>query len=892
MRLAPFCLLLSTFAACKGGGGGADDTDPDTDSDTTSTYEEGCITVDGAGGYAWLADALTVAGDGATIALCEGAITESITVDKNVTIVGAGLDKTEWTAATNEAALTVGEGVTVALSGVEIISTRSGVVVTGGSVAISDVHFSNVDNYAVDATDATVTLTGVVMDDPDGRGTWGGVRASDSTVEVTASTFTGVAGFPVSVDGGTATVTDSTFTATACSKRSCDDLDGFAIHGNEFATVVTSGNTYSENELGDVYVAGASTLTSTGDTSSMANVYAVLALTAEVSITDARIEDYLQYAVWSEGGQPITLTNTVISTTHEGSAEQDGADTLDVSGSFGVIVVDGDLTLDTVTVSGNNGGGVLAVTSSDTADATVTAVDSVIDDNARMGILGYYADVFITNTTVSNTLDDDATCTDSVNGYIFCNMAVSTWFADLTVSGGTFANNGDYGLIPIQGTFELTGATVRENTGYGAWCYESACTVDTVTFEGSKEYGFVATSATVLIDNSTFTGASNVYESTWTDSDGVVWDYYSYNAGQDAYFYDGDVTIRNSTFGDGDSGIVLSSTDAEISDSTFSGYNGYAMQVSYATVLLDNVDFSNTGTQAISCYGYSSSPATLEIDGVSITDTTLYKYKYEQFMDGELYWSYEGTSPGVAFYSYGCDLAVDDLTIDGVHGSAMTLYDGAIDLDGVEIRNAVTDGYSWDAGLEFSVSSSAPNVTIADLDVVGVGNGYALAFTGSSTYTGGTVTLTDIGIGSTDTGGEITGIGLYVSSIDALTVTDLDITATTDDGVYLYDTTATIIGDSGAGARTGTIVGAGDYGLYANASDVTATDLVIDASVGSGMYFSAGTHSITGNVVTGAGEYGMECVSSPTFTACENDVSGTLGDIQDCTGCTDTSSGS
>ena len=68
--------------------GSNDDTDTSGNIDDP-VYDPGCITVDGGGGYAKLADAVTVASEGAIIELCDGTYEESVVVEKSVTIRGA-----------------------------------------------------------------------------------------------------------------------------------------------------------------------------------------------------------------------------------------------------------------------------------------------------------------------------------------------------------------------------------------------------------------------------------------------------------------------------------------------------------------------------------------------------------------------------------------------------------------------------------------------------------------------------------------------------------------------------------------------------------------------------------------------------------------------------------
>ena len=119
MRLSPLAaaaLLPLAFAiGCdsteKDGAGQGNDTSEPGDDDTAEPgpdYEDGCILVDGSGGYAWIKDAIEVANEGSTIELCPTALhEETVVVDKGVHIVGPGSDQFILNAALNDNAITI-----------------------------------------------------------------------------------------------------------------------------------------------------------------------------------------------------------------------------------------------------------------------------------------------------------------------------------------------------------------------------------------------------------------------------------------------------------------------------------------------------------------------------------------------------------------------------------------------------------------------------------------------------------------------------------------------------------------------------------------------------------------------------------------------------------------
>ncbi|MCB9746363.1 MAG: right-handed parallel beta-helix repeat-containing protein, partial [Alphaproteobacteria bacterium] len=215
MRPSPLALLLLSPLLITGCGEKEGDDSGSTDDsgvDSRPDYEEGCILVDGAGGYAWLADALEVAGEGSVIQLCEGDFDQGVVIDKSVSLVGPGVDLMTWTAPVNQPAVSVEGAAQVEISGFTVNSTRNGIDVDGGSgVHIHDVRFDGVDVAGVSISDS-----------------------SDVTVEACA--FVAPGGGGVYVSGGSALVTGNDFAAPFA----------FAVRATEGAVVDVQGNTIAD----------------------------------------------------------------------------------------------------------------------------------------------------------------------------------------------------------------------------------------------------------------------------------------------------------------------------------------------------------------------------------------------------------------------------------------------------------------------------------------------------------------------------------------------------------------------------------------------------------------------------------------------------------------------
>jgi len=139
-------LLAATTLACGKGNDDTGSTTTDTGpTGTTQQFEEGCILVDGAGGYKWLDDALSLASEGSVITLCEGEILGSVELTGSLTIEGPGADLLLWTADVNHPAISISGGSDITLTGFEIASTRHGIEVADSTgVSIQEITFADI----------------------------------------------------------------------------------------------------------------------------------------------------------------------------------------------------------------------------------------------------------------------------------------------------------------------------------------------------------------------------------------------------------------------------------------------------------------------------------------------------------------------------------------------------------------------------------------------------------------------------------------------------------------------------------------------------------------------------------------------------------------------------
>ena len=87
MKQGIVALMMSVMMGCESKPDTVDHTD--TGTETGSEWpDEGCISINGEGGFATIGDAIEWAEDGDTIALCAGTYEEKLRIDKAVTVKG------------------------------------------------------------------------------------------------------------------------------------------------------------------------------------------------------------------------------------------------------------------------------------------------------------------------------------------------------------------------------------------------------------------------------------------------------------------------------------------------------------------------------------------------------------------------------------------------------------------------------------------------------------------------------------------------------------------------------------------------------------------------------------------------------------------------------------
>jgi hypothetical protein len=315
MRARVLLLLpFATLAACSGGkSGDSSDSSHGDDSgstDSKTNYAPGCITVDGGGGYAYIQDAISVAKDGSTIALCAGTYAEAVTVDKAVQIVGENRDSVIIAAPANSAAFTVtATGAT--LKTFTITTTKDGIVFDGATDShASDFIVNAPPNYGVAFNNAvSSSVEDCTIDTPG----YTGVKISGGSPTVARCNLPHATSYTITVqDDAEATLDSNTFDGVV----STTDTDGYAVYVNG-ATAHLTHNQVLGADVGGVQ-ADTATLTMDSDTITGVAI-GVLATTSTFTGTGLSINEAAIIGVLAAGPGTESLSDSTVTVTDDSS---------------------------------------------------------------------------------------------------------------------------------------------------------------------------------------------------------------------------------------------------------------------------------------------------------------------------------------------------------------------------------------------------------------------------------------------------------------------------------------------------------------------------------------------------------------------------------------------
>jgi len=872
-----------------------DDTGVD-DTGEPETFEEGCITIDGEGGYASLNDAIHLADEGATLELCEGTFMEAVVVDKAVHIVGAGIDITTWDAPQGEVPFSFVGVTDASISGVSVVSSRSGIEIEGGSgVALSDLAFDTIANYAVDADDClglTVGSSTFVASQ------WGAVKVAGGSATVSGSTFIDNLGFAIKGSGGAELdVQGNTISGTMYTELDDEGgiADGFALFLSEAGPVTTSENIFEDNTIVSVWAMEGDGLAMSGD-SITGGLYGVYMIYGDLDLLDVTITDPIEMGVLfaAPAGESITAEGLQISGDPEVVANYAWDE--GINSSIGLYVEGTDVTLIDSTISGYNNYGAYLLGNGD-ADGTLLMTDVTFDNNGRRGIFSVDLDAVATGLTITNLRELEDEYCDDLGCYTYIDLPAA-WYhqsGNLELDGGTFSDNQGWGISAAEANSSVQNVLFDANARSGFFDFGGTSTVQNSSFTNSLESGAFGAlcayqSNGMLAQNNSFSG-NGTFETTrvYDDGEGNKTTYIYHDevldSGLDLFGYNATLTVSNNSFADGYNGLQISTSDAEIRDNSFSGYAYAAIYIggegSDAVVIEDNTVTAGVG------YGVLASSADVEVDGLEVTDGQSAQISYDYYSNGKLLFtsSYETSYDSV--YLSTSRALLENVTIDSPAGEGIYSYNSVVEIEDVTIRNAsalTTSAYA----VYFNHYDTAPEIYVNGLTIEepqGYGGIYLYTYNNTS-FTAATfydVEITDA-VGNGVVMSTFPGIDGEAATFEGLTITGAGGTAVS-------------MSQSAVSIQDALIEGNGSDGLTATCSIVGVAESQIVTNVGDGVELSSctqydahgvaqtvnSTATFTSTVITDNGGWGMTCTGAD-FDSCEDNtlMDNILGDNNGC----------
>ncbi len=845
---------------------------------TGTDFEPGCILVDGGGGYALLEDALSLAGDGTVVTLCEGEWEAELKVEAAVIIEGAGPELTRVVGPLGATPLTFKAGGGV--RNLTVSSSYNGVEIDGGAdVVIDGVVFEDMPNRAVDASDTTnLQVTNSTFNKPGA----GGVRVKRGSGTVSNSVFNAPGAAAIIGEEATLIVSGNQFVDVEQTARN----DGYALDVTD-SDLTASGNTYTNCEEGGLKASGGSlSLSGESITDTPVGIFAEESTFEALDLTIANAKTIGMYV--STGSGLITLQNVNVSIAAGESCTKGYASArVDECGGVALLGLDG-IVVDGLTVTGYEDFGAQIYSTQADAEVNVPVTLSNISliDNGRIGMTLAYTTGTLANINVTGLrepeIDEEYICFDD---------------------GGLVYIGRSTGVLVTGGEMDISGGAFLDNSGWDTFVYDAVLNIDSVSFSGSTCAGLMNAVGAASVTNSTFTRATlvNVYDiqgvteligNHFVDNqDSVEVSWYENVNGDHITRVETDyaavtdviagasqtLIVRENVFERGGASILADSVaSVELYGNSWTDYRSTILY-SYS---VGQIDFSSSTLDNVAgplLYSFDSSVSVSEMEVGELVPVELPQRTY---LDGVLV--AESTSHavggGFTFYQFtegsAYRLELSDVSIDTLTGYALQFADGSIEIDNFSVVDSEGDDVY---GGIYGYSSYGPvdvDIEGAQLGNVGGYGVYAASYSGD----GGTVVLRDVELGD---------VAYY--------------------GVYLYGATYVEM-------ENVSVQSAGYYGIFSSTYEEGATLSMLDSVVeGAGtlssgyaaVYLSGGELFLEGNALSGGSSdglsmynatvdvqsnssnahvgYGMVC-SSLTYTACaSNDLSANgLGEMSGC----------
>ncbi len=870
--LAPLALLL---AGCTDGGPFGDDTGPTpTDSGTLDTdphYEEGCIKVDGDGGYKYLADALKVADEGSTITLCEGVLEETVTITRSVTITaptGADLEGVIWRAPSNEVAATISGAVGVGISGVSVESSRSGFKLDSATaVSFTNVAFTSIDGTAIQAVDSEGTVVdSCTFTAPQ----LGGVEINGGTADITGVTMDDPLGFGVKALGGaTVSLSDSAITRANYTELTEDGgfVDGYAFWGTEDSTLVSTNNVFTDSLAG--HWTDEAHLDSSAD-EIIGGFFGSRCYLGNCTVTGGTFTDNLAYGIVALNlGDGVAISETTVT----GDPEVVLTD-LDNGYSAGIVVqADGEVSVTDTSIIGHQASGMVSLPWNGDQSLTMTRV--TMDDNGGNGLFLNDVDAVLEDVDVDNlrTVVDPLVDNGDGSTTITHGFAVAAFNgANVTWTGGGARNSELMNVVVLQATLVADDIELAGGEYFGVWNIEGDLTLKNSSVTDTPAGGgiFSQYGASLTLEGNHFSDSHAIYhwQYDYYGDGSYVLDYYYEDYSQDIVsVYDGPILISGNSFTDGSRGVQIyaNSSDADIIDNSWQDYDQQAIYVSSqsssAPVNIEDNSFERVGSYAIYCsYG------TAIIKDVVVAGVPGYRSAFEYYVNGEFSYAQDATYYQPGIYSYQCDLELDNVSVSDAQENGIELSNSRLVMVDVSATGGSEQSYTQGA-IVLSWTSSSPEAVAQGISVSDntYGAGLYVVASTSTSYSAGSVSLSDVTVARS--GGD--GVVLQNLNDDDVELIDVDISESAGAGLVSSHADFTITG--------GTIYdndGAGlDLDGDSSSREALAAvldDLSVTGNGSDGVALSWATATLSGFSTTTNSGYGLVCSDTVVLTGCDD----------------------
>ncbi len=656
-------LLLLPLVGCPTGAG---DDDSAGDDDVVS-YEPGCITVNGGEpGFAHLQDAVNVASEGDEIEVCAGEFEGSVVVEKSLTIRGEDPDDTVLVGDVNEMAITVRDTSDVTLSGFTVESSRDAVVVQlSTGVLLEDLVVESSGQVGISVEGSEVAIADSTFADHP----YAAVDASGATIEVSGCHFSDLTGYGVRLRGSDALIQDSTFESVV-PQPSSDDYDGTCIFADDSTLTVDQVEISSCTRVG-VYGVDSDLSVSDSTVRDCANGVAGIGGSGGSSVLDCVLDEVPMFGVLLADQDAVVSGNTV-------EATDPGADTCGIA----VGGDNGSFEIRDNQVSGYGQMGIWVqypLGGSTPTGGTATVTGNTVSDVALYGVLLTGLDV----AEVSDNRVEGITWGGELSdGGYPDGFGLSLWdIGELAMSGNEVQDVDVVGIYLRESTFVSVDDQVSETGMWGVLVNESSGTFEELLVNNTAVCGVdVRTSGVAFVDAVIRNVHQGVPPEYWEDG----WPVYYYAHG--AMFSDSQCSFDDSWFLDNqDYALELYDTDVRVEGSTFRGASSYGVYSVYGFGEIRDSSFEEM-TYAIHL---DSADETSQIGDLTVADNLfsgVYSALYSSNLAGTTVFEGNQVESTSGYGLYLADSVADGARVEVRDNGFTALADSAVYASGIELQ--------------------------------------------------------------------------------------------------------------------------------------------------------------------------------------------------------------